>query len=846
MARNAEKALTALARWRKMKLDEERGPTDHRPALASDCNDLRKAEVWRLDVIREIARKIAQIQNPGLGEFKIRDLNDEINKLLKTKYHWEVRVRELGGPDYKRIAPKMLDREGRELPGNRGYKYFGAAKDLPGVRELFAKPTSDVGKLKKTYAQLVRAADARYYGYVDEDDGVILPLECEAEAAARKKAVEEWEKNKMDKFADELVDKVDLPTVEDIGNFEEENAADILFPGDDSTDRPVNVEDVSTGSIPVPSQEEVEQAILKRKKMELLEKYASFEDYSKLAEIFAAFGIIFHASMLISKKAGELFSKAIQAKSDWTDKDDLLDVIYWFKQIFSLLFGIGCGLLPVEGFSVIAFYLMVSTLVTHFYITAFQCFDEDELGGISEVFKEGFSSAFATFMNAFCLLNFNNFEPCEIVFVYVTEPIEKQGVSADLLKEKLIRQTNFTVHVYFTHSDFSTTTGAWAIWPILHNKLHAVQYKWLFFMESQTVVDLMRLTQLLAKFDPAKQFFIGHALIDHSMTIIHHFSSEKLKYPELGAGFVISKATFNFAVELVKSNESNAQMFIIDAMYELALLLYNNSFGVELTDEPMFCTLAEQSNCITRYVYDDSKCTGNVSSEDVVFAVKTWSGNHQTRIPILKQTWVSNDIQVIFFSDVEDRNIPTVKVNVENTKEGHCEKTLNILQYFNEINNRKYKWIVLADDDTLFNVAALFRLLRCYNSESQMILGQRYGFHFNADGTRGFDYPTLGAGAVFSSPVVSTLAFLLQCTAKDAPDDMSIGFYLSNTEIPIVHSSSFHQAPSSSYAHDYLHKMPMISFHSFFNGNPLENFERYLKKKHFKNDEEEHLAKIEL
>ncbi|KRZ32957.1 Pre-mRNA-splicing factor ISY1 -like protein [Trichinella pseudospiralis] len=405
MARNAEKALTALARWRKMKLDEERGPTDHRPALASDCNDLRKAEGWRLDVIREIARKIAQIQNPGLGEFKIRDLNDEINKLLKTKYHWEVRVRELGGPDYKRIAPKMLDREGRELPGNRGYKYFGAAKDLPGVRELFAKPSSDVGKLKKTYAQLVHAADARYYGYVDEDDGVILPLECEAEAAARKKAAEEWEKNKIDKFADELLEKVDLPTVENVGNLEE-NAADILFPGDDSTERPVNADDVS---IAVPSQEEVQQAILKRKKMELLEKYASFEDYSKLAEVFVGifesfmlnFTVlvtVFYASMLISKKAGELFSKAIKAKSDWTDKDDLLDVIYWFKQIFSLLFGIVCGLLPVEGFSVIAFYLMVSTLVTHFYITAFQCFDEDELGGISEIFKEGFSSAFATFM----------------------------------------------------------------------------------------------------------------------------------------------------------------------------------------------------------------------------------------------------------------------------------------------------------------------------------------------------------------------------------------------------------------------------------------------------------------
>lgn len=37
----------------------------------------------------------------------------------------------------QKVGPKMLDSEGKEVPGNRGYKYFGAAKDLPGVRELF-------------------------------------------------------------------------------------------------------------------------------------------------------------------------------------------------------------------------------------------------------------------------------------------------------------------------------------------------------------------------------------------------------------------------------------------------------------------------------------------------------------------------------------------------------------------------------------------------------------------------------------------------------------------------------------------------------------------------------------
>uniref|UniRef100_A0A8C5S3Z9 Pre-mRNA-splicing factor ISY1 homolog n=1 Tax=Laticauda laticaudata TaxID=8630 RepID=A0A8C5S3Z9_LATLA len=136
-------------------------------------------EKWRRQIIGEISKKVAQIQNAGLGEFRIRDLNDEINKLLREKGHWEVRIKELGGPDYGRIGPKMLDHEGKEVPGNRGYKYFGAAKDLPGVRELFEK--EPLPPPRKTRAELMKAIDAEYYGYRDEDDGVLEPLEQEHE-----------------------------------------------------------------------------------------------------------------------------------------------------------------------------------------------------------------------------------------------------------------------------------------------------------------------------------------------------------------------------------------------------------------------------------------------------------------------------------------------------------------------------------------------------------------------------------------------------------------------------------------------------------------------------------------
>jgi pre-mRNA-splicing factor ISY1 len=46
----------------------------------------------------------------------------------------------------RRVAPRELDKEGREVAGNRGYKYFGAARDLPGVRELFQQAGQQVPK----------------------------------------------------------------------------------------------------------------------------------------------------------------------------------------------------------------------------------------------------------------------------------------------------------------------------------------------------------------------------------------------------------------------------------------------------------------------------------------------------------------------------------------------------------------------------------------------------------------------------------------------------------------------------------------------------------------------------
>jgi len=75
----------------------------------------------------------------GLSDYQVRDLNDEINGLLREKRHYETQIVNLGGANYKRGNASMLDDEGKEVPGTRGYKYFGRAKELPGVKEMFSK-----------------------------------------------------------------------------------------------------------------------------------------------------------------------------------------------------------------------------------------------------------------------------------------------------------------------------------------------------------------------------------------------------------------------------------------------------------------------------------------------------------------------------------------------------------------------------------------------------------------------------------------------------------------------------------------------------------------------------------
>ncbi|TBU63492.1 pre-mRNA-splicing factor ISY1 [Dichomitus squalens] len=160
--------------------------SDRRPRMASACKSLRECERWRGEILREISRKVSKIQDAGLTDYEIRDLNDEINRLLREKRHWENQIVALGGANYRRNVA-MLDDDGKEVPGTKGYKYFGRAKELPGVKELFmSKKTEEdeENRVHNYYKKFTNQGPA-YFGDLDEAEGKLLEFEMNAEE-------EEW------------------------------------------------------------------------------------------------------------------------------------------------------------------------------------------------------------------------------------------------------------------------------------------------------------------------------------------------------------------------------------------------------------------------------------------------------------------------------------------------------------------------------------------------------------------------------------------------------------------------------------------------------------------------------
>mmetsp|Transcript_4263 Transcript_4263/g.6548 ORF Transcript_4263/g.6548 Transcript_4263/m.6548 type:complete len:281 (+) Transcript_4263:159-1001(+) len=280
MARPEEKAQNMMNKWVRMaKGEDEREDRQRRPYLSSLCDNLYDAERFRKDIIREVSDGIRKIQNAGMGEHAIRDLNDQINKLLREKWHWNKRIIELGGPNYNAIERAQRRAEGdtqdevaNSIRGSGGYRYFGAAKDLPGVKELFIRHAAKLAKRNR--GDIYKFITPDYYGLRDEDDGVLL--EVEAVASAKKKAKLEKERREYIKseqaqaaLAGEGATIEDVLSWDHLSDDEDEDEVSGAIGGI------TGEADAIAAHFAVPTQDIVKQTLLERRKRELMARLSA-------------------------------------------------------------------------------------------------------------------------------------------------------------------------------------------------------------------------------------------------------------------------------------------------------------------------------------------------------------------------------------------------------------------------------------------------------------------------------------------------------------------------------------------------------------------------------------------
>jgi len=456
-------------------------------------------------------------------------------------------------------------------------------------------------------------------------------------------------------------------------------------------------------------------------------------------------------------------------------------------------------------------------------------------------------------------------KPAPIMFIIQAQPGVYHVKQAAKVKSSILGQWNKYVpgHVMdppkvilTTELEDSLARSAWTLFPLLKVMKESLEntedLEWSAILNENAEIDLKKLNEAVEKyrFRPSEQaLFLGRGLKDSTSTIVHHFDSSELKFPDLESGIFLSrKLVFDLWDELEHAIDEFPQYFPkdfnIDPAFEFSKFLFKEGSpeGVSLTHVDEICgkKTSPNSNCFI-FTKPQTGCLKNsqveemkllISPEVTHVAVKTCSKFHDTRVPVVKKTW-GKHVKVNFFSDKEDPEVPAIQLPFTvNTESGHCNKTLAILRNFIEINNSP-EFLVITDDDTILSAARLASLLSCYRGEaSPILLGQRYGYMV-ATGQGGYNYVTGGGGMILNRLGVEALLSLpggCSCPTPSTPDDMHLGMCARRAKVNLLHSGRMFQARPLDYPSSMISNRKPISFHKHWEIDPRQVYSQYFEK----------------
>lgn len=141
---------------------------------------------------------------------------------------------------------------------------------------------------------IYKRIDASYYGYRDEEDGILQKLEGPAEQKMRAAALADWKE--MEKIKQEARRAVKSGEVVEVGVVskilfeEEEDVVEEERRKEKERDEKEK-ENEFIAHVPLPDEEEIKKKVLEKKKQEMLSKYTSSELLEELIEAKALLNI---------------------------------------------------------------------------------------------------------------------------------------------------------------------------------------------------------------------------------------------------------------------------------------------------------------------------------------------------------------------------------------------------------------------------------------------------------------------------------------------------------------------------------------------------------------------------
>ena len=404
----------------------------------------------------------------------------------------------------------------------------------------------------------------------------------------------------------------------------------------------------------------------------------------------------------------------------------------------------------------------------------------------------------------------------DILILVQSQQGEYHSKRSELFKADLKSQVNeeigFNIGLVRLHE--TEIPGSWALFPIFKRISNV---KWIIVCEDSTRLNLNNIAAFLTEKDHNVPQYFGRCLRDKKITIIHHFGPHTTDFNTFDYPLFASGTIFSISLmKLFNNIELNqVEAFTIDIQHEIALYIFNH-FEVRMSCDGKFCIeKADQCLAWVNVEMNQGCDKREFDPQDLTIAVKTYSKNYKTRLPLIIGTWLVDSPKTRFFTHSKKGTdklelLDFVDVGFKNTGGGHCEKVQYIMKHF--FYYEQSYWLGIVDDDTFINIERLGKILSCHEPAWEaVVIGERYGY-LQSNGY-GYSYISGGGGIFMSRKAVDKF---LKSPPKCVPgtaDDMWLGMHSDINGVKTLHYPNFHQTVAEDYHKDYVKCFKPVSYH---------------------------------